>query len=317
VISTHFIKPPSESDDSDHNVDLSNMKKFFEVEIYNPHNWECINSIKLQFEPEEQKINEENKKEEDEEYVKIHEDTDRIKDIFNPDTLHRLQCATNGEILSCCTRNGRMYFFDLNTGSRFKDVVSIPATYGSYNYFTNTFWFYDDEIHSPTLTSFGIDGVKNAKELHHQVKLKFDDFYEKQTENVIKIQETNKRIPIQTPETMLKALISCEDRNKHHQINYSHTEDNNVSCALYMIMNILNKGCKNATEKMEEIDGLDPSLHNNRLECQTALFRSEFSTSISATFFKQLIQALEHFPDFIKGDMTNENLLDQYQFYVL
>jgi hypothetical protein len=82
-------------------------------------------------------------------------------------------------------------------------------------------------------------------------------------------------------------------------------------------MNILHKGCLEASKNMEKMDKLDPSDVNKRLDIQMTLFRSEFSVSISQRFLFEIMKSLENFVEFMKEDMTNDNLLEQYEFYFL
>jgi hypothetical protein len=93
--------------------------------------------------------------------------------------------------------------------------------------------------------------------------------------------------------------------------------DKNMHSSLYLILNIIQKGCLEAGKIMEEIDKLDPNNTYDRLEKQGSLFRSEFSVCMSAQFFIELTKALEYFVDFLEGDMSEDNLLEQYQFYCL
>ena len=63
-----------------------------------------------------------------------------------------------------------MYFFDIQTGIRYPDVIPVPGTQIGYDNITNTFWYYCREQDEHLIRSFKIDGFMNTAESHNQKK---------------------------------------------------------------------------------------------------------------------------------------------------
>jgi hypothetical protein len=163
VIAIYFIKPEAEKDESDHDVNLEELKMYYKVEIYDPENWEFIKSIRLHINPDENEEDDENDEENKEEKAKIKDENEILKKFLQPDSLHRVKCATNGKLMTI-EKEGKLFIFDLKTGRRDPSMIEIHNTYGGYNYFTNNFWYYDPIKNDPNLISFKIDNfeISNA-----------------------------------------------------------------------------------------------------------------------------------------------------------
>ena len=65
---------------------------------------------------------------------------------------------------------------------------------------------------------------------------------------------------------------------------------------------------------LSQFDSVYPDLVEERLECQTKLFRSQYAITVSSSFAKELIKTLEKFVTFTEQEMTDENILQQYEF---
>lgn len=86
-----------------------------------------------------------------------------LKNLLQQPNILKSYCATNGQTMTL-TQNGKMFFFDLETGIRYAETIDVPRTDGGYNHLTNTFWHYSPSAKNPTLKSFKIDGFKNIVE---------------------------------------------------------------------------------------------------------------------------------------------------------
>ena len=76
----------------------------------------------------------------------------------------------------------------------------------------------------------------------------------------------------------------------------------------------MNKGCEEIDHIIQQMDALYPDLVKEKLKLQTQLFRSSYAVSITNKYITELAISLEYFCGFIGQNMTDENLLDQYQF---
>ena len=63
-----------------------------------------------------------------------------------------------------------LYFFDVQTGIRYTDVIEIPGTQIGYDNITNTFWYYCRERNKHSLKSFKIEGFMSTAESQNQKK---------------------------------------------------------------------------------------------------------------------------------------------------
>jgi hypothetical protein len=170
-----------------------------------------------------------------------------------------------------------MFFFDLKTGKRSSETLDIPNTHGGYDYLDNTFWFYKNNQDAPVLKSFKVDGFKSKEELTDVTKKNFSEFAKKRTSKTIEEQKSQHRIPPRTLEGFLKKL-----GNKRHENTIPESKQNqDIHQSLFMIMYAIGKGCEQMDVVMSELDSLYPDLVEERLACQTKLFRSEYASSVS------------------------------------
>ena len=296
IISSHYAVK------EDH-AELAN----FEVEAYCPQTWRFVKAHRLIFEPEELKGAT------PEQEASVNEDTELAKSAFLGEGLLSAVCATNGKTFAVGLRS-KMFFFDLETGVRHRDWISIPDTSGAYDPFTNTFWFYKENTQTPTLQSLKVDGFHNraeldelqagAKPFRQIIKERTLDTYEKQRnkqhqQKPRQLETFLKRLGRPTPDAEL-----VPEAPENDDINYS----------LYLIMYTLNKGCENMDTVIADFDKLYPNLTDERLRCQCKLFRSPYAVSVSATFVRELTKMLERVSSFTDNDMTGDNVLEQYQF---
>lgn len=207
---------------------------------------------------------------------KISEETETCKNNFSDYTLPECICATNGVFLSV-SNGGKMFFFDIKTGKRFSETLDIPYTQGGYDYIDNTFWFYKSDSATPVLKSFKVDGFKSKAELSDSTNKNFNEFAKKRTSKTIEEQKSDHRIATRTLEGFLKKLGNKRVENFIPESKQNH----DIHQSLFMIMYAIGKGCEQMDVVMSEFDSLYPDLIEERLACQTKLFRSEYASSVS------------------------------------
>jgi hypothetical protein len=274
-----------------------------EVETYCPDTWVCKGSYQLDFEPQD------NANWTNEEQTKIAEDSEAIKRAIC-DSIPECMFATNGKTLSI-GYNGNMYFFDLSTGERYRDVVSIPSTNGGYDHNSNTFWFFDEDRYEPNLKSFKIDGFSSIDELNDTSLKNFPQFQKNRTLKVVEEQKVEQKLEPRSLEKFLKQLGNSS--RKESELKEA-PQNQSKEQSLFLILYTLSKGCEGVDSVISELDKLFPDLVDERLQCQTKLFRSPYAVSISNTFVEELVMALKNYSSFVQEEMTDDNLLQQYQF---
>jgi hypothetical protein len=121
-------------------------------------------------------------------------------------------------------------------------------------------------------------------------------------------------IPVREPENLIKSLVNCKSIESN-DINFSDPEKDNMVGSLYLILNIMNSGCKSAFKEMKKLDLIDLNNSEERLKSQISLFKTDYAFAMSAQFFTELSKTLENYTKFLKDEMNEDNLLEQYQFY--
>jgi hypothetical protein len=295
VMSSHLMNPTEQN----HNHEYE-----WEVEGYDPETLQCSFYKRLILEPEE------DKEWTTAQAAKSIEETDYIKQKFGPEEINKHTFATNGKQLAVAI-DTTMFFFDLETGRRYTNSITIPAKTHGYNYITNTFWHYRAEKENPCLKSFKIDGFKNRKELNSTEVRNFNEFLKNRTTQTIEEQKSSERIQPRSIEKFLRAL---GNKPKEESKEHVSTHNKDISNSLYLIMYTMGRGCDEVDKTIQKLDALYPDLVTEKLECQSELFRSHYSITISNNFIVELCKVLEHFLDFSTQKMTDDNLLEQYQF---
>ena len=275
----------------------------YEVEAYCPDTWKCIKSFKLILEPEQdQNIS-------NEASMKIVEETEMIKNCLLQSSILKSYCATNGQTMTF-TQNGKMFFFDLETGLRYPETIEVPKTDGGYNYLTNTFWHYNSSAKNPTLKSFKIDGFKNVIEDSSETVLNLSEAIKSHTKLVVEQQKSKTKPQQRNLEGFLKKLGS---RSKPKFSESDIKTNESVSLSLYLWMYIVGRGWEELDKIMQKWAG-DIMDKETKLNLQSSMFRSKFWVSISSTFISELLDSLEYFNQFVDEEMNDENILEQYQF---
>jgi hypothetical protein len=205
-----------------------------------------------------------------------------------------------------------MYFFNISTGIRYKDTVNIPNVQGGgYDPDTNNFWFYNEGHNQPILKSFTIDGFSHKGELGDNSSKNFPQFVKNRTVETVEKQKSERKTAPRNLEKFLKRLGNKQEEIKDQPET---PQNQNSHYSRYLIMYTLHKGCDEMDAVLSKMDSLLPDLQTERLQCQAALFRSKYAVSISSVFIKELVKALERFSTFTEEKMTDENLLQQYEF---
>lgn len=276
----------------------------FEVETYCAKTWKSVNSVRLSFEPEEQPNST------PEQEAKVVEDSETAKSFFDQDQLCESTFATNGKVMAVA-RHGKMYFFDLETGVRLRDRLDVPNSYGGYDPLSNNFWFYKDSEYKPILKSFKVEGFKSREELTEVTAKNVVELLKQRTQKTVEEQKGASRVAPRSLESFLKKL---GNKSNEESAPAEARENDNVHPSLYLIMY---RGCEQVDTTMSELDSLYPDLVKERLKCQSDLFRSQYSVTVSATFVEEIVKALESFSTFTDETMTDENVIEQYQFLLI
>ena len=275
-----------------------------EVEIYDPETWACTGSIRLIMDPEEQKdwTNEQ--------ATKINEQTDHVKQYLDTDHLHEHVFATNGQQLVVNIQE-KLYFFDLKTGRRSAETLDVPCKLYGYDFHTNTFWFYKPDTDKLVLKSLKLNGFKSKKEMEDEYNLDFSQFLKARTQTTLEEQKNPDKTPARSIESILRSL----GNKPEEKVDYTKTKHNkDISQSLYLIMYTMNKGCEDIDSVIQQMDALYPDLVQEKLKLQTQLFRSSYAITISNNYITEVANTLEYFCGFVGENMTDDNLLEQYQF---
>ena len=211
--------------------------------------------------------------------------------------------------------HGKMYFFDLKTGRRHPDVISIPSTPGGYNPYTNEFWFYDENSENLTLKSFTVVGLDKNTSGVEKDSLGSGSTYKYSKDKVLEILEKDNSTTKSEPNLNMKSFVKklcTKKQNDSDLLRGSNNESPQDS--LYVIMYSLSQGCDNIDGVLNEMDKLYPNMVEEKLNLQCNLFRSQNAITISDTFMRELLKSLEIYASFHKMDHSNDNVLEHYQF---
>ena len=107
-----------------------------QVEVYCSDTWKCIQSVRLILESDQ------NANISSDASAKIVEETEKVKFNLTRNNIIRCNCTTNRKVMTL-SREGLMYFFDLETGKRFSETINVSTYNGEYNNLTNTFQSYN------------------------------------------------------------------------------------------------------------------------------------------------------------------------------
>ena len=223
--SVHLIP----DDDDGHEI------KYIKIESYDPDTWEFISDVTLNFEPSgiDNLSN-------DEEKNRIRNDSDDLWRAITDASLSKFHLVTNGRTLSF-THDEKMFFFDLSTGIRYKEVVEIPsyAKGLDYDYNTNEFWAWNYDEPDPTLRSFKIKGFRKNPELGSRVRVGENNYIKEMTANTYKHQLVDRKIE---PRSVKKFLRHLELGSPEEQADISYPENDSEQLSLYLLMYVLHKG---------------------------------------------------------------------------
>ncbi|CAI2369874.1 unnamed protein product [Moneuplotes crassus] len=274
-----------------------------EIERYDPDTWNFIRKTKLNYEP----INQESMP--PEEQKRVSQDTETIKKYCSEGNFKKSMIGTNSEILAI-TAQGKMYFFDLETGNRYKTTIEVPNNKGGgYDPFTNTFWTWKDNEDNAILKSFKIEGFRSIDEIKQSSQNNSNNYAHKRVQDIMKSQRIETKIERRNFENFLKRL---ENRSIQELIiNPNYPENEMEELSLYLIMYIISKGCENMDADIQKLNFLN--FDDEHLTTQTRLYRCQHGVSITMTFIKELIKAMERFTDFLDQEMNDENILQQYE----
>ncbi|CAI2387911.1 unnamed protein product [Moneuplotes crassus] len=209
--------------------------------------------------------------------------------------------------------NNKLYLFDMATGVRHKEVLEIP-NFGKgidYDYKNNVFWAWERDEDDPTLKSFKIKGFQKNPFLGKEALYSNKNNVDPVTKNTFRLQKVKRKIEPRSDENFLRRLESISPAET---ADANYLENDSEEYSLYLLMFILKKGCENVEETISLIKRLDDESFDNIFKYQARLYRGEFGPNISTTFVQEVIKCFEKYSDFVSQEMTEENLLQQYQF---
>ena len=135
------------------------------------------------------------------------------------------------------------------------------------------------------------------------------EYINSKVKEVQDIQSVENKVGKFTPKTLFKTLLKKPEEHKENAFGVTTKPQN----SLFLIMNILKEGSKDLITIAEDINPNGP-VDPNKLE----LFRGSFTTSVTNTFFTELIKALKESVSLInRKDKKAVNILDQYNFNML
>ncbi|CAI2359604.1 unnamed protein product [Moneuplotes crassus] len=289
-----------------YNLDVSEgaeKLKFIQIESYNADTWEFISSIKLDFKPANVNSND---------YERVKQDTEDLWRAFEKNPSSKFSFSTNCQTLMIHYDN-KLYLFDMATGVRHKEVFEIQ-NFGKgidYDYKNNVFWVWEKGADEPTLKSFKIKGFQKNPFLGKEALYSNNNNADLITKNIFRLQKVKRKIKPRSAENFLRHL---ELRSPAETADANYPENDSEEYSLYLLMFILKKGCENVEEAISLIERLDDESFDSMFKYQARLYRGEFGPNISTTFVKEVIKCIEKYSDFVSQEMTEENLLQQYQF---
>ena len=224
---------------------------------------------------------------------------------------------TNGKLLAIGKR-GTLYLFLLETGKRLYETLKVPFSYGGYNYINSKFWGFNSlDSSSLTLSSFIVKGfLSQSKEDNHLYQI--STLSNQRVSNITKLMKSGSKSIIKKDVMLLiSSVVHSNNVYEHNQNATIESLSGDTWSSLFLILNLLYKGCQKADLLLSEFDSLDQNKVEERFKIRTQMFRSEFCVTISNKFFNQLTVALHSWNSIVEGRLTNDNINEQYQLYFL
>jgi hypothetical protein len=271
--------------------------KAWNLEVYDSNTWEYIKSVEIKLDVIERGIDEILSEKQEKERAMIKE----VREQF--ESICKCNFATNGTKL-LVGANHKWHIYNLETQEWTFDVPLTGDSWG-YDYVTNTFW----EVNSlPQVKSFKIPALgKRVLTESASVKKGIIEYLNSRAKKVRASQSIKNKLTKRTPKTLFKRLMKKEQEK---ELNLGETSDRTSS--LFLILNILKEGAKDLEEKAEDINPQGP-IDSSKLE----LFRGSFSTSVTSSYFCELVNSLKDCIHLIEAKKTSATILEQYNFYLL
>ena len=302
VISTEReikITKKEEEDLEEDRKDLNIIK--WNLEIYDGESWEFKNSIELKLDIKVRGLDDIVSEAEEKE-------TDNIKQIresFSMENITNCSFVTNGSKL-LVGENKRWHIYDLEDCKWTFDLKLTNDSWGFDNV-TNTFW---EVTSSQELKSFKIPALKTVESSDESSFKGIIEYINSKVDEVQQLQTMKDKFGKSTAKSIFQNLRKrAEEQKKELKFGVKTRPE----YSRFLLMNILKEGSKELIRVAEKINP-----QSAVGEDKFSIYRGSYSTTISSTFFNELLNAIEKsIPLFVKKEKKSSNILEQYNLYML
>ena len=175
---------------------------------------------------------------------KVKKQTEELLDILGDKLFKKAFAAMNNNTIIIGS-NGHFYFFDLETGKRYPDVIKVPTVDVGYHRATNTFWYFkeDDDNNEDDydLKSFKIDGFM-ATPIHQPQNRELTQNQKYSRDRAYKMLE-NLSVTEQTPQDKMKSFaLSLYKETVTEQSMKSPVTNKSITDSCHLLAYILTEG---------------------------------------------------------------------------
>ena len=90
------------------------------------------------------------------------------------------------------------------------------------------------------------------------------------------------------------------------------TRQGNMDATLFLVLSIISKGCTELTKQAKKVASTSGEISD-----KVALYKTQFGTQLTATFYLELSKALEHSIATITSEKHTSNIMKQYHVYYI
>ena len=185
--------------------------------------------------------------------------------------------------------------------------IEITHRIWGYNPISDTFY---EITGKREIRSFKIHSFKTSETVSSK-SLRITEYFNNKVKEVTKCQKISDKLTKRTPNTLFKKLLKNDAEEESKGPTFGLTTKSEYS--QFLILNILKEGSKELLTLAKSINSSDP-VNEKKLE----LFRASFSTSVTAKFFVELLDAIEGSTELIfEKEKKASNIIEQYNFYML
>jgi hypothetical protein len=235
--------------------------------------------------------------------------------MLNSGDFNNLVCASNKKILALGSEYS-LYFFDLKTGVRIPGKDTLDFALGGFNRHNSTFWgvnrfqFPDIKLMATKFMGFDTTQDKKLKSISELIDKRMKSM-------VKKIADKSQITPTPSAMNILNSLKIGKSSYAANQEALKNSKEVERCQNTLPILSILLKGCNTLEENIKEYEKLDKNDKNGKLCARANIFEIEHSIKISRDYFVELEQSILHQLPLIDRDLSEDNILDQYEFMVL